>query len=168
LVESLTRQALEPQARGLVHAVYRETDGNPFFVEALLRHLAETGAVYIDEDGRWVPRADLDEAGLPDSVREVIGRRVARLGELCRRVLTVAAVIGQEFDLETVVAATSLPEDEVLDALETAEPAGLVSTVAPERFAFAHKLVAMTLYSSLTPTRRARIHHNIAEAIEAG
>ena len=103
LVESLTRQSLAPAALGVVHAVYRETDGNPFFVEALLRHLAETGAVYIDDDGRWVPRADLDEAGLPESVREVVGRRVARLGEACQRALNVAAVIGQEFDLETVV-----------------------------------------------------------------
>ena len=168
LVESMARQALIPEALGVVHAVYRETDGNPFFVEALLRHLAETGAVFIDEDGRWMPRADLDEAGLPDSVREVVGRRVARLGKQCQRVLTVAAVIGQEFDLATVASAAGLPEDDALDALETAEPAGLVSTVAPGRFMFAHKLVATTLYSGLTPTRRARIHHNVAEAIEAG
>jgi predicted ATPase/DNA-binding SARP family transcriptional activator len=167
LVESLTRQALDRDALGVVHAVYRETDGNPFFVEALLRHLAETGAVYIDEDGRWMPRADLDEAGLPESIREVIGRRVVRLGKQCERLLMVAAVIGQEFDLGTVVAATALPEDEVLDALETAEPAGLVSTIAPGRFMFSHKLIATTLYSGLTPTRRARIHHDVAEAIEA-
>jgi predicted ATPase/DNA-binding SARP family transcriptional activator len=167
LVESMARQALLPEALGVVHAVYRETDGNPFFVEELLRHLAETGAVYIDENGRWTPGAGLDEAGLPDSVREVVGRRVARLGKQCQRVLTVAAVIGQEFDLETVSAAAGLPEDDALDALETAEPAGLVSTIAPGRFAFAHKLVATTLYAGLTPTRRARLHHDIAEAIEA-
>ena len=61
-------------------ALLAETDGNPFFVGEMLRHLAETGAIYQDEHGRWVASPDLRTSGLPISIREVIGRRVARLG----------------------------------------------------------------------------------------
>lgn len=167
LVQGASGQPLGDDGVALVHAVCRETDGNPFFVEALLRHLAETGAVYLDDDGKWVPHADLDEAGLPDSVREVIGRRVARLGKECLRTLNMAAVIGQEFDLATLAAALDARDDEVLDSLEAAEAAGLVSTFRPGSFTFSHALIATTLYMGLTPTRRAHLHRGVAEAIEA-
>ena len=66
-------------------ALSAETDGNPFFVGEMLRHLAETGAIYQDEQGRWVASADLRTSGLPVSIREVIGQRVARLGAPTQR-----------------------------------------------------------------------------------
>ena len=72
-------------------ALLAETDGNPFFVGEMLRHLAETRAIYQDEQGRWVASADLRTSGLPVSIREVIGRRVARLG----RADTRCAVAGR-------------------------------------------------------------------------
>ena len=61
--------------------MYRETDGNPFFVSEVLRHLAETGAISQDATGRWVADDSLEQMALPDSVREVIGARVGRLGK---------------------------------------------------------------------------------------
>lgn len=167
LVEGLTGQPLGPDAVGFVHALRRETDGNPFFTTELLRHLAETGAVYLDDAGRWVPRAELDDAGLPDSVREVVGRRIRNLGEGVEQVLRAAAVIGQEFDLPTLVGALGTSAAGVLDAVELAEAAGLVASVAPERFSFAHALVAHTLYADLTPTRRSQLHRLVAEAVES-
>ncbi len=166
LIRGASGQPLGDDAVGLIHAVCRETDGNPFFVEALLRHLAETGAVYLDDDGQWVPKADLGEAGLPESIREVVGHRVARLGEMCQRTLNVAAVIGQEFDLATIAVALDARENDVLDSLEAAEAAGLVSTFSPGSFTFSHALIATTLYTGLTPTRRAHLHRAVAEAIE--
>jgi predicted ATPase/DNA-binding SARP family transcriptional activator len=167
LLETRTGRELEPDALEVVHAVYRETDGNPFFATELIRHLAETGAMYLDDDGRWVPRAGLDEAGLPDSVREVMDRRVAHLGEECVRVLQVASVVGHEFDLATVAHATSASEADILEQLEAAEAAGLLTNLAPGRFAFAHTLVAHTQYAGVSPTRRALLHRAVAEAIEA-
>ena len=91
---------------GLAHAVYRETDGNPFFVGEVLRHLSETGAIHQDAAGRWVAEDSLEQIALPDSVREVIGARVARLGKEAARVLSVAAVIGRDFDLDLLARAT--------------------------------------------------------------
>ncbi len=64
----------------LAHAVRRETGGNPFFTAEVLRHLAETGAIR-QEDGRWVATVELSQIGLPESVREVVGQRVRRLGD---------------------------------------------------------------------------------------
>ena len=72
---------LGDEVMDLVHAVYRETDGNPFFVGEVLRNLTETGAIAQDDTGRWSATQDLSEMALPTSVREVIGARVARLGE---------------------------------------------------------------------------------------
>ena len=64
----------------LAHDVYRETDGNPFFVSEVLRHLNETGAIVQDDSGRWIAADVTGPIPLPDSVREVVGGRVARLG----------------------------------------------------------------------------------------
>ena len=84
---------------GLAHALRRETDGNPFFTGEVIRHLGETGGIVLGDDGRWTVADDLDEIGLPSSVRDVVGRRVERLGDEALRVLCLAAVIGREFDI---------------------------------------------------------------------
>ena len=65
---------------GLAHALRRETDGNPFFTGELLRHLGESGGIVLNDEGRWALAGELDELGLPSSVRDVVGRRVERLG----------------------------------------------------------------------------------------
>lgn len=166
VVEAVAGQRLEGAELALGRALYRETDGNPFFAWEMLTHLAESGAVNLDDDGRWVVRADVDERAMPDSVREVIGRRVARLGPEVHRALVMAAVIGRDFDLDVLVAALDGDPDVTVDALDRAEAALLVSSVAPGRFTFVHALVLEALYADLTPTRRARAHQRVAEAIE--
>lgn len=168
LMEARAGHTLDNAAVGLAHAVYRETEGNPFFVSEVLRHLSETGAIYQDSSGRWVTDDTLDHAALPDSVREVIGARVGRLGEHTGRVLSLAAVIGRDFDLELLARASDTTEDELLDILDAAAAASLVREVAnaPGRYSFAHALVQRTLYEDLGATRRARGHRKIAEALE--
>jgi hypothetical protein len=135
-------------------ALHRETGGNPLFASELIRHLRETGT-------------DLDAAGVPDTVRGLVARRVARLGDDVRSTLVAASVLGQEFDLELLTRVLDRDPDAVLDALERAESAVLVQTIAPGRFAFAHTLVQHSLYGELAPTRRARLHLAVAESIEA-
>jgi len=168
LMEAAAGHSLSDAAVSLAHAVYRETDGNPFFVSEVLRHLRETGSIYQDAHGRWVADDSLDEMALPDSVREVIGGRVARLGEDAERVLSVAAVIGRDFDLDLLAPATQTTDDEVLDILEAATAASLVRELAdtPGRYCFAHALIQHTLYEDLSLTRRARAHRQVGEALE--
>ncbi len=106
LMEAAAGHALDDTGVDLAHAVYRETDGNPFFVSEVLRHLSETGAIHQDAGGRWVTVASLEDTPLPDSVRVVIGGRVGRLSQRAQRVLSQAAVIGHEFDVDVLARCT--------------------------------------------------------------
>ena len=99
LMEAAAGHGLGEDGLALRDALLAETDGNPFFVGELLRHLAETGAIVQQPDGRWTATSLLQSGGLPASVREVIGRRVARLGSEAEHRLTAAAVIGRDFEL---------------------------------------------------------------------
>jgi tetratricopeptide (TPR) repeat protein len=168
LVETRAGHQLDDAGAGLAQALYRETDGNPFFVGEVLRHLVETSAIYRDAAGRWVTAGGIEDIGLPTSVREVIGARVGRLGTSARWVLALAAVVGRDFDLEVLARAADISEDDVLDALDAASAAALIREHPgePGRYNFAHALIQHTLYEDLGPTRRARYHRQVAEALE--
>ena len=167
-LEAAAGHTLDDAGVGLAHAVYRETDGNPFFVSEVLRHLQETGAISQDATGRWVAEDSLEKMALPDSVREVIGGRVVRLGREAERVLSLAAVIGRDFDLDVLARTARAAEDEVLDILDAAATAALVRELSdtPGHYSFAHALIQHTLYQDLGPTRGARAHRQVAEALE--
>jgi tetratricopeptide (TPR) repeat protein len=169
LMEAAAGHSLDDTAVRLARALHRETDGNPFFVTELLRHLAETGAIYQDATtSRWAAAAPLDATALPASVRTVIGARVGRLGRDAERVLSVAAVIGRDFDLDVLARAATLSDDAVLDILDAATAAALVRelTDLPGHYSFAHALIQHTLYEALGPTRQSRAHRQVAEALE--
>ena len=168
LMEAAAGHRLDDAGVELAHAVYRETDGNPFFVSEVLRHLSETGAIHQDATGRWVSDGTLEQMALPDSVREVIGGRVVRLGQDAERTLSIAAVIGRDFDLDVLAKATQASDDALLDILDAASAASLVREVAdaPGQYSFAHALIQHTLYEDLGRARRARAHRLVAEALE--
>ncbi len=134
----------------------------------VLRNLVETGAIGQDAEGHWVAGDSFEVTALPDSVREVIGARVLRLGKEAGRVLSVASVIGRDFDLELLARATKSDEDHLLDILDAAAAVALVREVADTgRYAFAHALIQHTLYEDMGHNRRARAHRQVAEALEA-
>jgi DNA-binding SARP family transcriptional activator/tetratricopeptide (TPR) repeat protein len=143
---------------GLVTAVHAETDGNPFFVGEVLRHLTETAPTDL-EGGRF---------GIPEGVRELLSRRLERLGPDARRLLQVGAVVGREFDVAVLEEVVDLSADAVLDALEELERAGILVEMdrPPGRYRFAHNLVREAIYDELAPTRRARSHQDVGRALE--
>ena len=168
-MEAAAGHSLDGPGRGLAHALQRETDGNPFFVGELLRHLSETGAITRDNvSGRWVGVDSLEAMPLPDSVREVIGARVGRLGPTAGRVLALASVIGQEFDFDVLATAARINDDDLLDILDGAAAAAVVREVpaSPGLYSFVHDLIGRTLYDDVGPTRRGRDHRRVAEALE--
>lgn len=169
LLEGLAGHEMGPDGIELAHAVRRETDGNPFFTAEVLRHLAETGAIRQQDDGHWVAAVELSSIGLPESVREVVGQRVRRLGDEVQGILTVASVIGRDFDLGLLARLVERDEDGVLDALEAAAAALVVAEVEgdSERFTFTHALFQHSLYEELSASRRARTHRRIGELLEA-
>ncbi len=165
LLESAAGDELDDAGVDLAHALYRETDGNPFFTIEVLRHLVESGVLVQTVDGRWSAANELADVGLPESVREVIGQRVRRLGEATRGVLSQAAVVGRDFDLQLLAAVCERSEDQLLDLLEPATEAGLVIG-QPNGFAFTHTLIQHSLYDALISARRRRIHLRVAQALE--
>jgi len=166
LMESGAGRPLEPAELGLRDALLAETDGNPFFVWELLRHLVETGGFRQDASGRWEASAELDVSRLPVSVREVIGQRVAHLGPAATSVLSVAAVIGRDFETRVLAAAADIDEGDLVDLLDRAIAAGLVADVGSRRLSFSHALIEHALYTGLSSSRRALTHRRVAEALE--
>ena len=134
----------------------------------ILRYLGETGEIYLDDRNRYVLRSPLEEVGLPTSVREVVGRRVSRIGEDVERVLTIAAVIGRDFDVDVLAKVADTDEDLLLDVLERGVGAAVLaeSSTTIGRFRFSHALIQHTLYQELGATRRQRLHQRVGEAIE--
>lgn len=156
---------LDDAARELAAVLSEQTQGNPFFVGQVLRHLAESGAVQ-EVNGRWVATAG-GEFVVPEGVREVVGRRVSRLSEPAGELLTVAAVTGPEFDTAVVGEVAGQSIAEALDGFDEALAARLVlETATPGRLRFAHALVRQTLEDELSTMRRSHLHQQIGLALE--
>jgi class 3 adenylate cyclase/tetratricopeptide (TPR) repeat protein len=166
-MEGAAGHDLDEPGVALAEAIYTETQGNPFFVGEVLRHFVESGALF-QRDGRWTSDLTLEEAGIPEGIREVVGRRLSRLSEAANNALAVGAVIGATFDLAIVEAAGGPSGDELFDALDEATRASIVREVPGTvgRYTFAHALVRSALYEELTTNKRVRMHWRIGEALE--
>jgi hypothetical protein len=114
---------------------------------------------------RWMV-AGSDSMAVPEGVRDVVGRRLGRLSPPTNQMLSVAAVLGRDFDVELLATLRDVPEDSLLDALDEAVGAGLVQETGADRYRFAHVLVRATLLEELSATRRRRLHQRVGEAIE--
>ncbi len=159
--------APEPPSE-LVSAIYKETEGNAFFVEEVFHHLREEGRL-LDANGEWLADVALDELQVPESVRLVIGRRLDRVSAECRAVLTAAAVVGPRFTFDVLEALGEHDADAILDVLEQAETAGLILSHVTGRqthYTYAHELIRQTLLAALSMPRRQRRHQKTADAIE--
>ena len=154
-----------PPPTHFAHALHRETEGNPFFIEEVLRHLIDADAV---EGTEWARLTSFTELGIPDGVREAIERRLAALSPPARRVVTMAAAIGRTFSIEVLDALAEQPGERLLDALEEATERRIVEEEAGAlgRYAFAHALIRETLYASLSGPRRVGLHRRIGAIVE--
>ena len=145
----------------LVTAIQRETEGNPLFVGELVRLLAS--------EGRLTDAVTKTGAlGIPQGVREVIEHRLGRLSENCKRVLSVASVLGREFRPETLARIADLPTEEALDLLDEALAARVVGDLPADRrvLRFSHALIRDSLYGDLAAAERLRLHRTALEALE--
>jgi class 3 adenylate cyclase/tetratricopeptide (TPR) repeat protein len=155
----------QPAPEQLVRVIYRETEGNPFFVEEVYLHLVESG-VLLDEHGRVRPDLQLDEVSVPESIRLVLGQRLDRLTGSTREVLVAAAVSGRVFASDLVGEVAGAGQDELVEALDEAEQARLVLPgKAPGELMFSHELIRQTLLSGVAAVKRERLHVRAADAI---
>ena len=170
MVEATAGQAIPS---GLAEAVERQTEGNPLFVQEVLRYLVEEGVVS-REGGRWSPTGDPSAEGLatriPEGLRDVIGKRLSRLSPDCNRALSVAAVIGREFRLDVLQQLAGSSEEELDAALEEAQNAVVIeersSVVGTANYWFTHAFFRQSMYEEIIAPRRIRMHQQVALALE--
>ncbi len=169
LMEAMVGQSLKDDGARLARVVYRETEGNPFFTIEVLQSLLEAGAIYQNDDDHWVAEQNIPGTMLPSSVREVVGSRVARLGSGATDILSIAAVIGADFDFTLLSATSRFDHDHLLRVLDAATGDAIVREAGeePGRWTFSHSLIQEALYQGLGATRRALIHRRVAECLES-
>ncbi len=157
-VEAAAGHDLDAAGADFARAVHEQTGGNPFFVNEIVRNLAEvTGA----------PNALTGASSIPAAAREVVMRRVERLPSDARQVLSLGAVIGMEFEVDVLQhVLVDLPTDALLGALERATAARLIDELGPNRFGFAHAITRDALTDSMTASRLQWLHHQVGIAIE--
>ena len=148
----------------LIAALHRETDGNPFFVEEIVKAMIDDKSLQRVE-GQWRQRST-GELLLPQSVKAAIGSRLQHVSEGCNQVLRTAAVIGKTFAFDELAPVVDIDEDPLLDVLDEAVAAQLVAAGRSGSFSFTHDKIREVLYDELNPIRRRRIHARCATQLE--
>jgi tetratricopeptide (TPR) repeat protein len=150
----------------LTAAVYRESEGNPFFVEETVKGLIDQGVIY-RRDNEWC-RDEAAEIRLPEGVRAAIARRLERLSAACREALQAAAALGKSFRFGDLAVVGVADDEALLDALDEARRSQLVEEEGSEdRFAFTHDKIREVLYGGMNPIRRRRLHLRLGESLLA-
>jgi len=149
----------------VVAAIHERTEGHPLFLVETFRYLLaerHTGSSFAQTD------TDVLNA-IPEGVREIIGKRLNRLSVSCARMLAIAACIGRTFSTELLrPLVPEISEEALLAALEEALVANIIEAQpTPDQYQFSHALIRETLYEEMMPLRRARLHLQIGELLEA-
>jgi DNA-binding CsgD family transcriptional regulator len=153
-----------PVRAEFLDAIYMLTEGNPFYVEELLKSLVAAGDIFY-ADGAW-GRKPLEELHIPRSLHDAVQQRVARLSEDARRVVALAAVVGRRFDFALLQRLAHVEESDLLRLIKELIAAQLVVEESAERFAFRHALTRQAIYAELLVRERAALHRTIAETTE--
>jgi DNA-binding CsgD family transcriptional regulator/tetratricopeptide (TPR) repeat protein len=143
-------------------------EGNPFFIEEVLKTLAQRGDLVFREGG-WHRDKEVEDIAIPDSVHGAVDQRVQGLGPDAQRILRVAAVIGRRFDFEVLQQVSTLPERTVLDALAAALEAQLIVEAGDPRgdqFVFRHALTREAVLSELLQRERRSLHRAVGSLLE--
>jgi eukaryotic-like serine/threonine-protein kinase len=167
MLETITRESVP---WGLAEAVHRQTEGNPLFVQEVVRFLAEEGLI-TQKEGRWRPTKDTAlEMNIPEGLRDVIGKRLSLLSKECNQLLSIASVIGREFYLETLRTVVNVNEESFVNALKDAVRLSVLeehSQFGVVRYRFTHAFFRQTLYEEMIAPQRLKLHQQVARALEA-
>jgi len=171
LLETLLEGEVSPD---FSRAIFEVTEGNPFFIEEILKTLIETGRIFRDPDRRRWAGINLERLEIPASLKEVMGQRFEKLNRSQRHLLSLAALLGRRFRIDVLAAAAAAGEDKVIEVVEKAIGMQLIRQVpSSDRndeakvYAFEHSLIRQSLSESLSVRQRARLHRQVADALES-
>jgi len=154
----------------VAEVVHRQTEGNPLFVQEVLRFMIEDGLM-VKESGEFrMVDPDRSLLSIPEGLRDVIGKRLSNLSSQCGQVLSLASVMGREFRFEVLQRVSDMPEEELFEALKEA----IAAAVIEERilagtsviYRFTHAFMRQALYEEIIAPRRFRFHIQIAHVLE--
>ena len=167
MLSSITHSTVPP---GLAETVHRQTEGNPLFVQEVVRFLAEEGLM-TQQDGHWRPTGGTAlEMSIPEGLRDVIGKRMSLLTSDCNLLLSTASVIGREFSVDTLRAIEVVEESVFMKALKEAVQLSVLEErpqVGAVRYRFTHAFFRQTLYEEMIAPQRLKLHQQVARALEA-
>ncbi len=153
-----------PVSAEFLQAIFQLTDGNPYFIEEVLKSLVTAGDIFL-RSGVW-DRKPLQQLRIPRSIQVAVQQRVARLEDGCRHVMLLAAVVGRRFDFGLLQALTGMDEAPLLAHLKQLVAAQIIVEETAEQFAFRHALTREAVYSTLLQRERQPYHQAIAEILE--
>ncbi len=168
-VAELVQQLSQRECSAFAEWLYRESEGNPFFIRELIAYLTAQGLLTPNAS------ADLDQlmqalptVVLPASIQDLIRARLQRLSELARQVLDVAAIIGRDFDFATLWRASGKTEDAALAALDELLRTQIVHQTAsrPNPYEFTHTKIRDVVLSDMSLARQQILHRRVGEALE--
>jgi tetratricopeptide (TPR) repeat protein len=166
MLESIARQEVP---WGLAEAVHKQTEGNPLFVQEVVRYLAEQGLIS-REEGKWKSSRETPlDMTIPEGLRDVIGKRLSSLSPDCNRLLSIASVIGREFALDILKAVANINEEVFLNALKEAVQMSVLeerSQLGSIRYRFTHAFFRQTMYEELIAPQRLKLHQQVARSLE--
>ena len=167
MLEGITHEEL-PWSLG--EAVHRQTEGNPLFVQEVIRYLTEEKLLVKFNGTTTAADSTPVEMNIPEGLRDVIGKRLSKLSESCNRLLSIAAVIGREFRLDVLKKVADLTEDDVFASIEEAKGIAILeehsSVGETVTYRFAHAFFRRILYEENIAPRRIRLHQQVAKALE--
>ena len=154
---------------GLAESIYALTEGNPFFIEEILKSLIATGEI-TNREGVWERTLLFGthtlHPSIPRSVQDAVYQRTKQLSTPAREVLTLAAVAGRRFDLAILQQVMQIDESHLLVFMKELVAAQLVGEEADDQFSFRHALTRQAVYVELLAGERRAFHRTLAETIE--
>jgi len=166
MMESITRESVP---WGLAEVVHRQTEGNPLFVQEVVRYLVEEGLL-ARKEGQWRPTKDTPlEMSIPEGLRDVIGKRLSLLSPECNQLLSVASVIGREFALDTLKVMAGIHEDIFVNGLKEAVRLSVLEERSQRglvRYRFTHAFFRQTLYEEMIAPQRLKLHRQVGRSLE--
>ena len=183
-LEYVLGRLTQSEVEAMLHAIFPEqqvlpaelaemlfplTDGNPFFIEEVLKTLLTSGTLTFT-DGGWMRLQTFASSdghpSVPRSVQDAVSERTRRLSQEARQLLTLAAVMGRRFDVSVLQHLLHCTASQLVSYLREAVAAQLVVEESAERFSFRHALTRQTMYTRLLARERKALHRRVASALE--